>query len=961
MTETNRATFTKRIIFTSLGIGVLAALVYGLLRRWRLRSVSAVNGQALEFKPSERGLSEAEAAERHTDERAQTRLLAEQRARRERRKRNTFSIFNLTMLVFAISQLLLRDPLGAAATIGTLILNIAINIFQETRSARQVGELANQARPLATVIRDGRLRSIDQDEVVVGDVLVAGRGDEFLADGLLLESANLTIDESGLEEQAVINTKKPGEPVCVGSYCTSGWAVYRVEKINIETPGNKKQIKATTPARSMTPLQIIVERVLYVLLVIVGIFYITLALEVIRADMLQPDTLELYRGVMSIIFTLAPGGLFFMIVITYAVGSADIARTNTLVRNNLTIESLAQVSTLCMIRRGGATGVNFQLEMIPSLSESPVLPESRVNQVLGNYVHSIQGDKFPLTILKDGLEGETRPIHQQARYLSIYGWEAATFTSADMPGSYVLGDPEVLHPYLLEPEAATTGEGRNPSEKDGQNGIGGRLRKWLGGRRSNSQASDERLPEPSTPAEAGNVLPASADQAKDRPKRLGVLRGFGSRLISLARRGEAGKEQNDQLPDEDQNKEILRLMFAYSPLMQPIYDDAHLPQCPQELVPVCFVRFVEEVRPEVQKAVQTFMDAGVAIKVLADEEPTQALVTAQQLGLIETGPDKIPVTTGDEISQSTTDQLGEAARENLIFAQLTSEQMNRILDALQDQGEYVAVLGSSIADLRVMRKANLSITRRGSSPSVLDNADIILLKNSPGALPEVLQKGQRIVNGLMDVLKLNLTQISYILILLVAMFVTGGRVFYYHPTQGGATGIFTVVIPSIFLSLWASGIKVKRSSMHLQLIHFIAPAAAMMAFTVLVIYSIFLGTGVGILYTQQTVTHSLVLMGLLLVVFVQPPVRFLAGGDENSGDWRPTYVAVVLFLIFQIATHIPIVQRLLMLAPLRSWQDYLLVWGISIIWAILTLGLWRLNWLKRGLDRSSRWMLASAE
>ena len=172
--------------------------------------------------------------------------------------------------------------------------------------------------------------------------------------------------------------------------------------------------------------------------------------QVIRADFLPPTIMAAYRDVMSVIFSIAPGGLFFMIVINYAVGSADITRVGALVRNSQTIESLAHVSTVCLIRRGGVADLKIEVEMIPSESEVPALPENRVYQLLGNYVQSIPGDKYPLDILKERLEGEQRSFEHQVGYLSIYGWEAATFSSTDMPGSYVIGYPEVLKPYSGE-------------------------------------------------------------------------------------------------------------------------------------------------------------------------------------------------------------------------------------------------------------------------------------------------------------------------------------------------------------------------------------------------------------------------------------------------------------------------------------------------------------------------------
>jgi magnesium-transporting ATPase (P-type) len=949
MEEAKQASRIKRTFIASLGVAAIAALVYGLVRRWKLRSISRPE-QLVHFKSGEQGLSEAEAAQRHSGERVQARRLAEQQARRERRQRNIFSIFNLTILVLAISQIVLKDLLGAVATLATLALNIGVNLFQEGRAAKQVEELAGQTRPMATVIREGRLKSIDQDEVVVGDILVAGRGDEILADGTLVESANLTIDQSLLEGKDGVVKKSSGESLQAGMYCASGWAVYRVERLNFEAPGGEEQIGTASASQTLTPLQNIVQRVLYVLLFIAGLFYVSLMLEVVRADILPPETLAAYREVMSIIFSLAPGGLFFMIVINYAVGSANIARSDALVRNSLTIESLAQISTICLIRRGGVLGVGVEIEMLASQSGTPVISESRARQALGNYVHSVQEDQFPLSTLKEEIEGEKRSIDQQARYLSIFGWEATTFSSKDMPGSYVIGDPNVLKPYLLEPKPADQEKDETASSKNGRGGVGVRLRKWLQREKSDSQpAAPETLPDEPDPSGADERISDPGADGLDEPQPDGLLRRLRTRLADTIRRREAGKDQAKGQTDQDQPDEILRLMFAYSPSSQPVYDSHYQPQCPRQLVPVCFVKLVEQVGPEAHKTVQTFLDAGVSIKMLTDDEPTRALAIAEQLGLVEVGPGKAPVLEGEVISQSTPAELKDAAREKSIFAGLTSDQMIQILGALKEQGEYVAVQGSSIADLKIVRQANLSITSQGSSPAMLNQADIILLKNSPDALPEVLQKGQRIVNSLMDVLRLNLTQIIYILILLAVLSVTRDQMFYYRSAQGGAIALFTIVIPSIFLSFWASASAVNRARMQRQLAHFVVPAATMMALTVLLIRSIFSPTAGGIEYTQQAVTHALVYMGLLLVVFVQPPVRFLAGGDECSGDWRLTYVVAVLFPLFQLVVRMPLAQKYLKLAPLASLNDFLLLLGISLVWAVLTLAIWRLPWLKRAV------------
>ncbi|MEA3327191.1 MAG: hypothetical protein U9R53_07760, partial [Chloroflexota bacterium] len=337
----------------------------------------------------------------------------------------------------------------------------------------------------------------------------------------------------------------------------------------------------------------------------------------------------------------------------------------------------------------------------------------------------------------------------------------------------------------------------------------------------------------------------------------------------------------------------------------------------------------------------------ISIKILTEDDPANSLKTAEQLGLIEAGLKEIPFTTGEEISQFATEELQAVVLEKSIFAQLNSEQMIKVLDALQAQDEHVAVLGTSIADLKVMHQANFRITRKDSRPTVLDHADIIVLKNTANALPNVLKKGQRIVNGLLDVLKLNLTRIACTLMLLVAMYAAGGRIFYYHPTQGGVISAFTVILPSIALSLWASAKPIKGKNMPRILIHFIIPAGAMISLCILLINFLFRNAGFGIIYTQQVVTHTLVLMGLILVVFVQPPVRLLEGGDDSSRNWQPSFVAALLFLVFQLATRLSIAQRFLMIAPLQSARHYLLIFGIVLLWSILLLGIWRLIWPER--------------
>ena len=106
----------------------------------------------------------------------------------------------------------------------------------------------------------------------------------------------------------------------------------------------------------------------------------------------------------------------------------------------------------------------------------------------------------------------------------------------------------------------------------------------------------------------------------------------------------------------------------------------------------------------------------------------------------------------------------------------------------------------------------------------------------------------------------------------------------------------------------------------------VLPAMVTMTLAALLISGFFRRTIDDIPYSELAVTLGLIVMGPLLIIFVQPSTRFFIGGDVLSADWRSTYMAVVLLILFVIATYLPITQEWLRLAPLDSAQDYLIIW-----------------------------------
>jgi magnesium-transporting ATPase (P-type) len=268
---------------------------------------------------------------------------------------------------------------------------------------------------------------------------------------------------------------------------------------------------------------------------------------------------------------------------------------------------------------------------------------------------------------------------------------------------------------------------------------------------------------------------------------------------------------------------------------------------------------------------------------------------------------------------------------------------------LREDGNTVAVVGGGPSDLPVMQQANLSIAAYGSSQAALSVADIILLKPSPKVFMKVLEEGQKIVNGLLDVLKLYLTQLTYLVVLILVL-VIAGYGFPYIDKQGAIIAIATLTIPSLGLSLWSlPGAPPKVASLGRTLTWFVAPSALAISITGVTVFVYFVETTGVLEYAQLALTHMLIVSGLILAVLIRPPRRirretFQTGAEDSnatSRDWRPTalFLGVLLFLLIIAPTRL--MYWLFELDGLQQGMDYLIVGLAVLAWVVVVEIVWR--------------------
>src|ERR1700761_4965448 len=149
---------------------------------------------------SAKGLTETEAAER-LKRRGAKHEQASSRSYASIAFANPFTVFNAIRASFGIATIIWGNPKDALF-LGILIANIAIGTFQEVRAKRALDKLAALVVAKATVVRDGEPRQVSVDEVVVGDLVRVGSGDQIPADGDLVRADGLALDESELNGES---------------------------------------------------------------------------------------------------------------------------------------------------------------------------------------------------------------------------------------------------------------------------------------------------------------------------------------------------------------------------------------------------------------------------------------------------------------------------------------------------------------------------------------------------------------------------------------------------------------------------------------------------------------------------------------------------------------------------------------------------------------------------------------
>ena len=376
------------------------------------------------------GLSEAEAA-RLLAERGPIEPPATSRSLTSIVRANVFTVFNAILAVFGVLTLAFGDWRDALF-LGILVANAGIGIGQELRAKRALDRLSADVAPHATVVRDGKPREVAVEDVVPGDLVRVEAGDGVAADGTLVETAGLRLDESILTGESRPATRAVGEEVRSGSYAVEGAGAFVVTAVGPDSYAQRIAGEARQFRHPRSPL----ERSLNRLLLVLVAFMIPLGTIFIYALWQRDDPAhEAVTTAVAGIVTLVPEGLILLASLTFAAAALQLARRGALAQQLNAIESLASVDTLCLDKTGTLTQAKLR---VVSFEPAAGNEAAEVRREVGRFAASSPAQNRTLEAIAADTGAPPEQADEYVPFSSSRRWSALRLGGT----SYVLGAPE---------------------------------------------------------------------------------------------------------------------------------------------------------------------------------------------------------------------------------------------------------------------------------------------------------------------------------------------------------------------------------------------------------------------------------------------------------------------------------------------------------------------------------------
>lgn len=355
------------------------------------------------------------------------------RTNREILRANVFTRFN-AILGSLLVIIAVVGPWQDTLFVLVPVVNTAIGVVEEVRAKRTLDRLAVLTAPRARLMTENQVRDVEVAAVRIGDRLEIRPGDQLVADGEVLESRGLEVDESLLTGEAEPAAKGPGDRVLSGTVAVAGTGVVRTTATGASAYVVQLEADARRFKSVRSELQAGTNRILRV----VSWLMAPAALVLVSGQFWRShETIDsAVRGSVAGVASMVPEGLVLLTTMAFALGALRMARRRVLIQALPAIEGLARVDVVCLDKTGTLTYPGMRVHSIEDLGADRA--EAALRALAGSdpAPNATVRALAELGGIPEGWRCETSvPFSSRRR------WSAATFQGR---GAYVLGAPEVL-------------------------------------------------------------------------------------------------------------------------------------------------------------------------------------------------------------------------------------------------------------------------------------------------------------------------------------------------------------------------------------------------------------------------------------------------------------------------------------------------------------------------------------
>ncbi len=652
----------------------------------------------------------------------------------EEKKKNVFQVFLkqfadflvIILIIAAIVSAVLGDVESSVVILVVITMNGILGTIQTIKAEHSLQSLKELSMPMAKVIRDGQIMKISSKELTIGDVVCLEAGDYVPADGRIIESAGLKIDESMLTGESlvvdktdtVIEEEKPlaerTNMVYSGSLVSFGRGSYIVTSIGMNTEIGKiaSLLKATSEKR--TPLQISLDKFGQKLSIIILIFCaILFTLNIIQGENIE----NAFMFAVALAVAAIPEALSSIVTIVLSFGTQKMAKENAIIRKLQAVEGLGSISVICSDKTGTLTQNKMTIEDAYCLNDDNL--KLAKYSILCNDA-SIRDDEQ----IGDPTE-VAFVVWAENLGISVEKFRADNKRISENPFD---SDRKLMSTLNVIVNDSTINNVNDMSDMNNSNLI-----------MITKGATDIILSRLANIEDKGIVRQINAEDKREIEKKNIEFSQKGMRVLAVAYKN---YKSYDLTIDDEDNLTFLGL-----------------------------AAMVDPPREQSESAVQECKEAGIKPIMITGDYKVTAAAIAKRIGILENADEACE---GSVIDKMSDEELENFVENISVYARVSPEHKIRIVKAWQAKGNIVAMTGDGVNDAPALKQADVGVAMgiTGSEVSK-DAAAMVLTDDNFQTIVKAIENGrniyQNIKNSIQFLLSGNFAGILAVLFASIAM------------------------------------------------------------------------------------------------------------------------------------------------------------------------------------------------